>query len=216
MSDTCTADHFTPAVPGGAGELAGLILARLISPGTWLYRTSPAPRTAPVARVTPGGCLVTASGTEYPGPRQAITRLEAARYAPIAWQCFTTAHHVNLETLRQRAEPDQPDRPAGALLPLIHAGLLNAGSELRYEMTSGRGRTGQHVRLLATATAKVTGGGWLRLADGALYAAPSPAAAACCGVLTNGWKAWHHEADGRSLLTLRRTAGITPRQRRSR
>ena len=68
-------------------------------------------------------------------------------------------------------------------------------------MTTGRGRTGQHVCLLAVATAVVTGDGWLQLADGALYAAPSPAAAACCGVLTNGWKAWHHAADGRSLLT---------------
>lgn len=216
MTDTFTADHFTPVAPGVSGELAGLILARLIAPGDWLYRTSPAPRTAPVARVTPSGCLSTTSGAEYPGPREAITRLEAARYAPIAWQCFTTADRVNLETLRQRAEPDQADRPAGSLLPLIHAGLLRAGDELRYEMTSGRGRTGQHVQLLAAATATVTGDGWLQLSDGALYATPSPAAAACCGVLTNGWKAWHHEADGRSLLTLRKAAGITPRPRNSR
>jgi hypothetical protein len=215
VSETFTTDR-PSAAPGGAGELAGLIHARLIAPGDWLYRTSPAPRTAPVARITPGGALRTASGAEYPGPRQAITRLEAARYAPIAWQCFTTADRVNLETLRQRTEPDQADRPTGALLPLIHAGLLQAGDELRYEMTTGRGRTGQHVRILAAATATVTGDGWLQLADGALYAAPSPAAAACCGVLTNGWKAWHHEADGRSLLTLRQAAGITPRPRNSR
>ena len=214
MSTTSTTDPPPAAAQGGAGELARLILARLIAPGAWLHRTSPAPRTAPVAQVTPGGRLRAASGAEYPGPREAITRLEAARYAPIAWQCLTTADRVNLETLRQRAEPDQDDRPAGALLPLIGAGLLHAGDELRYEMTTGRGRVGQHVRLLATASAEVTCDGWLQLADGALYAAPSPAAAACCGVLTNGWKAWHHEADGRSLLTLRRAAGITPSRRR--
>jgi hypothetical protein len=216
VSETFTTDRFPPAAPGKAGELAGLILARLIAPGDWLYRTGPAPRTAPVARVTPGGCLCTASGAEYPGPRQAITRLEAARYAPIAWQCFTTSDHVNLETLRQRAEPDQTDRPPGSLFQLLRAGLLQAGSELRYEMTTGRGRTGQHVRILAAATAAITDDGWLQLPDGALYAAPSPAAAACCGVLTNGWKAWHHAADGRSLLTLRQAAGITPPPRTGR
>lgn len=216
MSTTSTTDLLPAAAQGVAGELAGLILARLIAPGARLYRTGPAPRTAPVATVTPGGALRTASGAEYKGPREAITRLEAARYAPIAWQCFTTADRVNLETLRQRAEPDQPDRPEGSLLPLIHAGILRAGDELRYEMTTGRGRTGQHVRLLAVATAVVTGDGWLQLSDGALYAAPSPAAAACCGVLTNGWKAWHHTADGRSLLTLRQAAGITPRPRTGR
>jgi hypothetical protein len=213
---TTTTDLLPGAAPGGAGELAGLILARLIAPGEKLYRTSPTPCAEPVAEVTSGGCLRTSKGTVYRCPREAITRLEAARYAPIAWQCFTTAGRVNLETLRQRAEPDQAARPIGALLPLIRAGLLQAGGELRYEMTAGRGRTGQHVRILAAATAEVTGDGWLQLSDGALYAAPSPAAAACCGLLTNGWKAWHHEADGRSLLTLRQAAGITPRPRHGR
>jgi hypothetical protein len=216
MSTISTTELLPVLAPGAAGELAGLILARLLTPGQKLYRTSPTPCTDPVAEVTSGGCLRTASGAVYPGPREAITRLEAARYAPIAWQCFTTHGRVNLETLRQRAEPDQNTRPAGALLPLIRAGLLQEGGGLRYEMTTGRGRVGQRVRLLAVATAEVTGDGWLRLADGALYAAPSPAAAACCGVLTNGWKAWRHEADGRSLLTLRQAAGITPPRRQHR
>jgi hypothetical protein len=169
-----------------------LIRAWLLAPGEQLFRTSPAPRPQPVAEATADGRLRTATGTEYPGPREAISRLEDPRYAPIAWQCFTTTGRVCLETLRQRAEPEQPGstRPPGALLPLILAGLLQAGEELRFEMTTGRGKTGQRVHVLAVATAEVTDDGWLHMGDGALYAAPSPAAAACCGVLTNGWKAW--------------------------
>jgi hypothetical protein len=204
--------------PEPVGELAGLVTAGLLAPGEQLFRTKPVPNRLPVAQVTAEGWLRTGSGALYPGPRQAISRLEAFRYAPIAWQCFTTAEHVCLETLRQRAEPDQPGntRPPGELLLLIRAGLLRPGTLLRFEMTTGRGKAGQRVRTLAVATAEATDDGWLTMADGASYAAPSPAAAACCGVLTNGWKAWHHTHDGRSLLTLRRAARITPTTRTGR
>jgi Restriction Enzyme Adenine Methylase Associated len=218
MSTTSTTANLPASSLGGAGELAGLIHARLIAPGEQVFRTGPLPGPEPIAIVTADGRLRTATGTEFPGPREAISRLEDPRYAPIAWQCFATRERVCLETLRQRTEPEQPGstRPAGALLPLIGAGLLQAGTDLRFEMTTGRGKTGQRVRLLAVASAQVTGDGWLEMADGALYAAPSPAAAACCGVLTNGWKAWHRADDGRSLLTLRGVAGITPSRRTGR
>jgi hypothetical protein len=218
MSTTSTADRLQAASQEDAGELAVLILAGLIAPGEQLLRTSPTPRPEPVAVVTADGFLRTATGTRFPGPREAISRLEDPRYAPIAWQCFTTAGHLCLETLRQRTEPEQLGSPrlAGALLPLIGAGLLYPGAELRFEMTTGRGQPGQRVRVLAVAAAQVTDDGWLAMTDGAHYAAPSPAAAASCGVLTNGWRAWHRADDGSSLLTLRSAAGLAPPSRSGR
>jgi hypothetical protein len=201
----------TSSAPRPAGELAGLIAAGLIAPADRLWRTLAEPRSEPLAEVTADGRLTTDTGTVYPGPREAITTLEAWRYGPIAWQCFTTASGTCLETLRQRAHPDPtgPDREPGALAPLIRAGHLQTGNPLIFEMTAGRGQHGQHVRLLATRTAQATADGWLHLDDGALYASPSPAAAACCGKLTNGWKAWHL-TNGRTLHTVRARAGITP------
>lgn len=214
------------AAPGGrssprtssCGALAELIGARLIASGDPLWRTRPERDVRPLVSVTGDGRLRTESGELYDGPRQAVIALDDARYAPIAWQCFTTADGTCLETLRQLAEPEalDADREPGALAWLIAAGHLHPGQDLEFEMTTGRGRPGQHVRVLATASAKVTDGGWLMLADGGLYANPSPAAAACCGTLTNGWRAWRLAADGRTLGVLRRTAGITPPHRTGR
>jgi Restriction Enzyme Adenine Methylase Associated/Domain of unknown function (DUF4357) len=204
-----TSAAYSTAQP--VGELAGLIVARLIAPADRLWRTLAEPRSEPLVEVTADGRLRTDAGHLHPGPREAITWLEACRYAPIAWQCFTTANGTSLETLRQLAHPQLTDqnREPGALAPLIRAGHLQTGTPLIFEMTAGRGRPGEHVRLLATRAAEVTADGWLRLDDGSSYASPSPAAAACCGKLTNGWKAWH-QTDGRTLHTVRARAGITP------
>ena len=201
-----------------AGELARLLTAGQLCPGDRLWRTRPDRSARPLVEVTGDGRLRAEAGAVYDGPRAAITALEHVRAAPIAWQCFTTAAGTCLETLRQRTEPDQVGarRLPGALAPLIDAGQLDAGSSLEFEMTSGRGRTGQHVRVLATAVAVVTADGWLLLPDCALYAAPSPAAAACCGMLTNGWRAWRLATDGRPIGVLRRTAGISPPHRTGR
>jgi len=201
-----------------SGALAGLLSAQLIAPGELLYRTRAVRSAEPIAAVLASGRLRGNNGVAYSGPREAITAVEAERYGPIAWQCFTTSLGACLESLRQRAEPEQAGAASshGALFPLLRAGVLPPGAELRFEMSAGRGRTGQRVRIVAVATAQVTADGLLRLADGSLYACPSPAAAACSGTLTNGWKAWHLTSDGRSLLVLRRAAGVIASPRANR
>jgi hypothetical protein len=83
-------------------------------------------------------------------------------------------------------------RSTGKLLPLIKAGIVNAGDVLIWE----RPRKGETHR------ATITEHGCIVLADGRAFTDPSPAAGELSGGQVNGWKdAWRH--NGTRLADLR-------------
>jgi len=184
-----------------AGELAELIAAGLIALGEPVYATAPVPDPDPVATVAEHGYLRGPDGTIYPGPRQLISALRGTAFAPYAWHCLTAADGRNLETVRQSLTGDEQQRPGsyGALAPMIAAGLLNPGDELR--LPTHR-RNGGRVPPIAVGTATVTEDGFFRMPDGSRHANPYGAAAAFRGTPAGAWTAWA-APDGRRLIILR-------------
>lgn len=88
------------------------------------------------------------------------------------------------------------DRRAGALLPLLEFGLVQAGDMLRH----------RQPRLNRTHEATITADGWVELPDARAYARPSPALKAQTGSDINGWGQYIHVPTGRSLQELREEA----------
>jgi len=80
----------------------------------------------------------------------------------------------------------------GRLLPLMEAGLVKSGDELRHE----RVRKGQVLK------ATIAEGGLLRTEKG-IYSAPSPALKALVGTEIDGWHKWIHTRSGKTLRELR-------------
>ena len=195
------------ADPNAPGELDGLIAAGLIAPEEKLFATSPVRGPHPVATVTDDGRLYDAHGVVYPGPAQLLRALRGGTFAPYGWQCLTTADGRCLATVRQRwiaeTAPHLLPSGPGALTPLITAGLLGPGDQLRLPMyASSDNRTSGSV---AVGTATVSAIGWFLLPDGARYPNPSAAAAAYRGNPTNAWAGWVGP-DGRRLAALRELA----------
>jgi hypothetical protein len=168
-------------LPRPVGELPGLVAAGLLTPGEPLYSTSRMPGRVPVADVAEGGCLRGEDGTLYPGPHQLVGALRGDAYARHGWACLTTGDGTRLETLRQRHLADTaphllPTGP-GLLAPLIAAGLLAPGDQLRLPIYLLTGAPGP----LAIGTATVTQDGCFQLPEGDLYVSASGAAAAYRG-----------------------------------
>jgi len=195
--------------PRLVGELAGLIRAGMIAPGDRLLATAPVPDpdADPVATVTDDARLRAADGTIHPGPRQLLCELRGGTFAPYGWHCLTTTDGTRLETLRQRLHTaDHPDQAAtghGALTPLITAGLLAPGDQLRlpmYRHTGGPGGRGSQP--VAVGTATVTDDGCFLLPDGSRHLTPSSASAAHRGNPANAWGSWT-APDGSRLTALR-------------
>lgn len=82
----------------------------------------------------------------------------------------------------------------GALLPLVEAGRLIAGDELRWER---RNLSEGHRSV-------VTQDGEVELEDGSVFPTPSAAAKALSGYEVNGWKVWTVSRTGRLLSDERR------------
>ncbi|WP_158630382.1 restriction system modified-DNA reader domain-containing protein [Glycomyces terrestris] len=91
--------------------------------------------------------------------------------------------------------PAQPSGTTehGALQPLVTAGLLNEGDELRWH----RAKKG------VTFDAKVGPNGTIELDDGQLFESPSGAAVAVAGGNHPGWDVWSHLRSGMTLSQLR-------------
>lgn len=87
-----------------------------------------------------------------------------------------------------------PSRSAtGRLAPMLEAGLVQIGDELRCEQ----------VRKGLVFTGSVAGGGLISTEKG-FYAAPSPALADLVGTQIDGWRNWIHVPSGKSLDQLRK------------
>ncbi|MFF0491409.1 hypothetical protein ACFYTQ_20490 [Nocardia sp. NPDC004068] len=108
------------------------------------------------------------------------------------------------DVLRRLLLGDPPARPetfklsksrTGRLAPLLAAGLLEAGDELRHE----RVRKGQVF------TAIVTSEGMLQTSEG-VYSAPSPALKTLVGTEVDGWHNWVHVRSGKTLRELRESS----------
>ncbi|MFF2751357.1 hypothetical protein ACFVVA_38210 [Kitasatospora sp. NPDC058048] len=84
-------------------------------------------------------------------------------------------------------------RPTGALMPLIEAGLVRSGDQLRHTQT----------RLKFTYTASVAGDGWIEIPDGRAFRLPSPALKAQVGYDVSGWTQYVHVPSGATLSELR-------------
>lgn len=82
---------------------------------------------------------------------------------------------------------------AGDLMPLIEAGRLKAGDRLIHRQPR-KGRT---------FAAEVTPHGHIKLNDGRIFAAPSPALKSCVGTEINGWGQWTVERTQQPLQALR-------------
>jgi len=96
---------------------------------------------------------------------------------------------------RDRGSPSQGGSRTlknGRLKPLIEAGLVQVGDELRCEQ----------VRKGATFVGFVGAGG-LTKTDKGSYEAPSPALAELVGTQIDGWANWIHVPSGKSLKQLR-------------
>ena len=93
------------------------------------------------------------------------------------------------------ASPAKPVDPHGPLADLMKAGLLKAGTVLRFHQRRAN-RSGRAV---------VTSEGQL-VVDGhaTLFPSPSKAAEAVTGNVINGWTLWHVEGGGPTLDALRR------------
>jgi hypothetical protein len=200
--------------PQAAGELAALIAAGLIALGEPVYATDPVPVPDPVATVAEYGRLRAADGTIYPGPRQLSGALRGATFASYGWQGLTAADGTRLETLRQRLLAETaphllPSGP-GALTPMIAAGLLAPGDELRLPMHRHPGGRGSLP--IAVGIATVTDDGCFLLPDGDRYLTPTAASAAYRGNPFNAWGSWT-APDGRRLTALRQLARDDARNR---
>lgn len=99
------------------------------------------------------------------------------------------------------AAPKDDAPIAGALAPLMMAGLVRAGDTLRHIRRTGV----EHEAL-------VTQSGHVQTADGRLFRQPSPALKALLGHEVNGWKAWTVVRTGSTLAELR---ARLPRSERS-
>ncbi|MFD5316858.1 hypothetical protein [Streptomyces sp. NPDC127098] len=84
-------------------------------------------------------------------------------------------------------------RRAGALKPLIDAGLVAAGDTLRHHQS----------RLKRTHEATITADGWIELPDGQVFPRPSPALQEQTGNAINGWSQYTHVRSGSRLEDLR-------------
>ncbi|MFF7459081.1 hypothetical protein [Kitasatospora sp. NPDC008115] len=84
-------------------------------------------------------------------------------------------------------------RPTGALMPLIEAGLVRPGDQLRHTQS----------RLKFTYTATVTADGWIDIPDGRTFRLPSPALKAQVGYDVSGWAQYVHVPSGATLAELR-------------
>jgi hypothetical protein len=80
----------------------------------------------------------------------------------------------------------------GRLAPLISAGLVASGDELRHE----------RVRKGDVFTATIIDGGRVRT-DKGIYSEPSPALRELVGSEINGWHNWTHTRSGKTLRELR-------------
>lgn len=191
------------------GELAGLIAL-----GEEVYATGPVPETHPVATVAEHGRLRAADGTIYPGPRLMASALRGGTFESYGWQCLTAADGTRLEALRQRhlAETAPHLLPAGpgGLAPLIAAGLLAPGDELRLPMHRNPG--GRGTGPIAVGVATVTDDGCFLLPQGDLYLTPTAAPAAYRGNPFNAWGTWT-APDGSRLAALRQLARATDQDR---
>jgi hypothetical protein len=190
--------------PSPIGELARLVSAGLVALGEPLYPNTVTPGWVPVAHLAEGGLLRAEDGSIYPGPNQLVGALRGQAFAQHGWACLTTGDGTRLETLRQRhlAETAPHLLPAGpgVLAPLIAAGLLAAGDELRlpiHLLTSAPGSEPFAVR-----TATVTENGCFLLPEGDLYTTGSGAAAAHRGNPFSTRSTWL-APDGRRLTVLR-------------
>src|ERR1700761_245092 len=104
-----------------------------------------------------------------------------------------TPNDVLRRKLLGRASGSAPEGKQGDLMPLIVAGRLQVGDRLVHHQPRKR----------RTFTAQVTSAGYIQLADGRLFAAPSPALRACVGTEINGWYQWSVERTGSRLQDLR-------------
>lgn len=98
--------------------------------------------------------------------------------------------------------PANQARDPGGLAPLIDAGLVRAGEELRH--TQHRKGIDLH--------AVVTDDGHVETPDGRRFRQPSPALKHLVGHEVNGWKSWTVVRHGKTLADLRAalTTGTQP------
>jgi hypothetical protein len=188
--------------PDCVGDLADLIADGLVKAGEHLLATAVDPdEQRLLATVLADGRLRATGATIYQGPRALITASRGRNPASYAWHLLTTADGRNLETLRQRQTGDRQQRPDsyGALAPLITAGLLASGDELRLQVH--RHNAGR-VPPIAVVTATVTDDGFFLLSDGSRHHNPSGAKAATQGNPVGAWTTWA-APDGRRLINLR-------------
>ncbi|WP_030274447.1 hypothetical protein [Streptomyces sp. NRRL B-24484] len=99
-----------------------------------------------------------------------------------------------LDGVKPAADEQAGDRRGtGALMPFIERGWLAPEAQLHHT----KKRAG------ATFYASVTADGWIRIADGRVFALPSPALKAQVGTEINGWGQYVVTATGETLQTLR-------------
>ncbi len=89
--------------------------------------------------------------------------------------------------------PRSGEAVVGMLAKLVHDGLIEEGEQLLWER---RNHGERH-------TARVSGGGQLRLEDGTVHDSPSAAARHLVGYEVNGWRVWKLARDGKSLDEVR-------------
>ena len=190
------------------GNLAGLVEAELLEPGSRLVPVEP--RWSGVGRVTSDG-WIEVGGKSYYSPSGAAKAV-TGRVAESGWDFWAvaTADGTTLNKLRSDHKPGtgtpaspSPPRAQGKLFGLIEAGLLEPGAVLvpADARWSGEGR--------------VTQDGWIEV-DGKPFASPSPAGQAIKGGnAPNGWTFWAvGNAEGDTLADLRtqaRTGAYSPR-----
>jgi hypothetical protein len=97
-----------------------------------------------------------------------------------------------LKGMSPTAKVDPTAGQKGRLFPLIEAGFIKPGDELRHEKT----------RKGTVYDGTVTETGWVSTAKG-LYQAPSPALAALTGSQIDGWANWIYVPSGKSLRQIR-------------
>jgi hypothetical protein len=191
------------------GELAGLVAAGLIAPGERVFLTATTPRPHPVATVTSSGRLQAPNATVYPGPRQLLGALRGEKFEPYGWACLTITYGTRLEALRQRhlaeTAPHLLPHGPGSLTPLIAAGLLEPGDELRLTLPR---RVNDRIDSPVVGVATVTEDGCFLLPDGDRYLDATGAGAAYRGNPFSTFGSWL-APNGRRLASLRQLARTT-------
>ncbi|MET9427904.1 MULTISPECIES: hypothetical protein [unclassified Streptomyces] len=94
---------------------------------------------------------------------------------------------------KQKPDAEQVVRGPGSLMFIIEAGLAAPGDKLQHHQP----------RRQRTHEATITADGWVELADGRVFAQPSPALKAQTGSDINGWGQYIHLPSGRRLQELR-------------